>query len=146
MNIRDRKFRGVATAAVFAVTLAALAGALFALPQDQSGKTKEEESIVRVEAKYVCMINDQRFNKEQIAVEVGGQTYYGCCEMCKTKLRDDAGSRSAVDPVSGKKVDKARAVIGSDAEGNVFYFENADNLKKFKTGAKPAGGAKGEGR
>ena len=82
------------------------------------------------------MINDQHFNKEQIAVEVEGRTYYGCCEMCKAKLRDDSGSRTAKDPVSGKKVDKAKAVIGADAEGKVFYFENSDNLKRFKAGWK----------
>lgn len=97
----------------------------------------KDTALVQVETKYVCMINNQRFDKEQIAVEVEGQTYFGCCEMCKDKLKKDKASRWAVDPVSGKKVDKAKAVIGVNAEGKAFYFENVENLKNFKadTGA-----------
>jgi YHS domain-containing protein len=91
-----------------------------------------QSGLVQVETKYVCMINNQRFDKEQIAVAVAGKTYYGCCEMCKDKLKNDPKSRMAVDPVSGKKVDKAKAVIGADAAGKVFYFESVQNLKKFK--------------
>lgn len=93
----------------------------------------EQPGLVQVETKYVCMINNQKFDKEQIAVDVEGQTYYGCCEMCKEKLKNDKTSRWATDPVSGKKVDKAKAVIGATADGKVFYFENAENLKKFKS-------------
>jgi YHS domain-containing protein len=92
----------------------------------------DDSGLVQVETKYVCMINNQRFDKEQIPVAVAGKTYYGCCEMCKAKLKNDPKSRMAVDPVSGKKVDKAKAVIGADAAGKVFYFENVQNLKKFK--------------
>jgi YHS domain-containing protein len=40
----------------------------------------------------------------------------------------------SVDPVSGNKVDKAEAVIGADADGRVYYFENAKNLKSYKPG------------
>jgi YHS domain-containing protein len=70
-------------------------------------------------------------NKEQIPVVVDGKTYYGCCEMCKKALASDASKRAAVDPVSGKKVDKAAAVIGADADGNVKYFESEKNLQKY---------------
>jgi YHS domain-containing protein len=107
-----------------------ITGALFASTNAQTEQSKDS-ALVQVETKYVCMINNQKFDKEQIAVEVSGQTYYGCCEMCKDKLKNDAKSRTAVDPVSGKKVDKAKAVIGANAEGKVFYFENAENLKKY---------------
>ena len=88
--------------------------------------------LVVVESKYVCMINNQRFDKEQIPVAVQGKTYYGCCEMCKGRLKGDAKSRMAIDPVSHKKVDKAKAVIGATADGKVFYFESLANLKKYK--------------
>jgi YHS domain-containing protein len=98
---------------------------------------KQGSELVQVETKYVCMINNQRFDKEQIPVEVSGKTYYGCCEMCKTTLKNKPASRMAIDPVSGKRVDKARAVIGAASDGKVFYFENQENLKRFK----PAGGA-----
>ena len=87
--------------------------------------------VKQVEAKKVCMINEHYMQKDQIAVQVEGKTYYGCCDMCKQALAKDASKRSAVDPVSGKKVDKAAAVIAADAEGNVVYFENAKNLESF---------------
>ena len=40
--------------------------------------------------------------------------------------------RQATDPVSGKPVDKARAVIGRTADDEVFYFESAANLRRYK--------------
>ena len=96
----------------------------------------DQSGLVQVETKYVCMINNQRFDKEQIAVTVAGKTYYGCCEMCKGKLKNDPKSRMAVDPVSGKKVDKAKAVIGATSDGKVYYFESVANMKKFKAASK----------
>lgn len=104
--------------------------------QQPKEQPKEDGALQVVETKYVCMINNQRFNKTQIPVEVEGRTYYGCCEMCKGRLNDDPKSRVATDPVSGKEVDKAKAVIGANAEGEVFYFENAENLKRYKASPK----------
>jgi YHS domain-containing protein len=101
----------------------------------QQSSQKQGSELVQVETKYVCMINNQKFDKEQIPVVVAGNTYYGCCEMCKETLRNKPASRMAIDPVSGKKVNKAKAVIGATADGKVFYFENQENLKKFKSTA-----------
>ena len=50
---------------------------VFAGTQEQT-KQPKKESLVQVEAKYVCMINNQVFDKEQIAIEVENRTYYGC--------------------------------------------------------------------
>jgi YHS domain-containing protein len=86
----------------------------------------------QVESKYVCMVNNAVFDKEQIPVEVDGKTYYGCCQMCKKALNEKAELRVAVDPVSGKEVDKAKAVIAALADGSVLYFENAANLEKYR--------------
>ncbi len=90
------------------------------------------ESLVRVDAKYVCFVTKNHFAKEQLPVAVEGKTYYGCCDMCKAKLKEDAAQRCDIDPVSGAKVDKASAVIGADSQGKVYFFENEANLKKFK--------------
>ena len=87
--------------------------------------------LTKVEAKKVCMINERFMNHDQIPVEVEGKTYYGCCAMCKERLANDATKRVAVDPVSGKTVDKAKAVIGASSEGVVVYFESEKNLKKY---------------
>jgi YHS domain-containing protein len=91
-----------------------------------SGKLTKVES-----AKRVCMVTNKTFADDQIAVEVEGKTYYGCCEMCKGRLTSDAKLRTAVDPVSQKSVDKAEAVIAADSKGKVFYFENDENLAAY---------------
>lgn len=142
----------VAAIAIFVLALSAVAGvAAFSRgseqpaaqkaeqqQQQQEGQQqpKEDAALQVVENKFVCMINNQRFNKAQIPVEVEGRTYYGCCEMCKGRLSNDPKSRVATDPVSGKEVDKAKAVIGATADGEVFYFENVENLKRYKANSK----------
>jgi YHS domain-containing protein len=136
--VKTFKALSLSIAMSLCVIAAALSTTLSAAPQGQSDQPKGQ-GLVQVESKYVCMINNQRFNKEQIPVAVGNRTYYGCCEMCKSKLRNDPRSRVAIDPVSKKKVDKAAAIIGVDADGSAYYFENAENLKQFKPGHKASG-------
>lgn len=92
----------------------------------------QQTTLKRVDAKYVCFVTKHTFDKEQIPVAVDGKTYYGCCDMCKAKLKEDAAQRCDIDPVSGKQVDKATAVIGANSKGEVFFFENEENLKKYK--------------
>lgn len=79
----------------------------------------------------VCMVNNQFMGRPQIPVEVQGRTYYGCCEMCKGKLANDPTSRTAVDPVSHRPVDKAVAVIGKAESGATVYFENKENFAAY---------------
>jgi YHS domain-containing protein len=80
----------------------------------------------------VCMVNNAYMGKRQIEVPHNGKTYYGCCEMCVERIPKDQSVREAVDPYTGKKVDKATAyiVIISD-EGEVAYFENKENYIQF---------------
>ena len=94
---------------------------------------EQAHALKPIEAKYVCMVNNTAFEKEQIAVEVDGKTYYGCCPMCEERLKKDIALRSAIDPVSGQPVDKAGAVIGADANGKIYYFESSVNLEKYET-------------
>ena len=96
---------------------------------------EQSSALTKVDSKYVCMITNQEFAREQIPVELEGKTYYGCCEMCKAKIKNNPQSREATDPVSGNKVDKADAVIGAAPDGNVFYFENEENLSQFNPSA-----------
>jgi len=90
------------------------------------------EDIKKVDSKRVCMVNNTLFDKDQIPVAVDGKTYFGCCEMCKGRLAQDASIREAVDPVSGKPVDKAKAVIGAKPDGKVLYFENEKTLAAYQ--------------
>jgi len=87
--------------------------------------------LTKVESKNVCMINERSMGKPQIPIVVDGKTYYGCCDMCKKALATDASKRVAKDPVSGAQVDKAAAVIAANADGAVFYFQNAKNLDTY---------------
>lgn len=90
-----------------------------------------EGTLTRVEPSLVCMINDQFMGSPQIPVAVEGRTYFGCCAMCERRLRDDAASRLATDPVTGRQVDKASAVIGRASDGRVHYFESEDSMRRF---------------
>ncbi len=94
-------------------------------------------SLVRLKAQYVCMVNDEGYKKAQTPVVVDGKTYYGCCKMCELQLKKNPSVRFAVDPVSGKRVDKATAVIGMTPDGRVHYFENEAHFATFL--AHPAG-------
>jgi YHS domain-containing protein len=89
-------------------------------------------TLEKVPADRVCMVNDTRFPTAQIPVPVDGKTYFGCCEMCKGRLATDTVVRTAVDPVSGKQVDKATATIGAFPNGKVLYFENEKNLNAYQ--------------
>ena len=92
--------------------------------------------LVKVESSKVCMINEQFMDKEQIPVEVDGKTYFGCCNMCKERLANDESKRFAVDPVTGRKVDKAKAVIAAASDGSVAYFESDATLEKYNKSTK----------
>ena len=95
---------------------------------------EEHQKIIgirRVEANQICMMNNTYMGKEQISVLIDGKTYYGCCPMCKEKLKNDPLKRQAADPISGKIVDKATAVLGAAPDDAIYYFENEENLQKF---------------
>lgn len=99
-----------------------------------SSAVTKQPGLVRVsDPSTVCMVNDQYMETPQIPVIVGDKTYFGCCQMCEAKLKNNAAVRSAVDPTSLRSVDKATAVIGRDASGKVFYFESEHSLAKFKS-------------
>lgn len=106
-----------------------------AFTQADNSNQQTSSSLTEVDSKYVCMVTNQLFVKEQIPVEVEGKTYYGCCEMCKAKIKNNPQSREATDPVSGNKVDKAQSVIGATADGDIYYFESEENLGKFNPSA-----------
>lgn len=107
--------------------------------QEQAGKQKAPaeaapaDGLTRVtDTDKVCMMNDRYMGTAQIPVDVNGKRYYGCCAMCKERLARDRRARVALDPVSGKEVDKAGALIAKRPDGSVLYFESEANLKKYE--------------
>lgn len=90
-------------------------------------------SVSRLLNSQVCMINNRFMNKDQIPVPVNEKTYYGCCEGCVAKLKNDAASRYSPDPLTGERVDKALAVIivKPGTKDEVLYFKSESNVKKY---------------
>jgi YHS domain-containing protein len=94
--------------------------------------TTAKPAVVRVtDASLTCMVNDMYMGTPQIPIAVQGKTYFGCCDMCKKRLAEEASVRSARDPISGRTVDKAVAVIGKTRTGKLVYFENPENFARF---------------
>ena len=92
----------------------------------------------KVESSFVCYVNNTYMGKEQIPVEVDGKTYYGCCQGCVGKLKNDRSFRYAKDPYSGKEVDKATAFIvnTNNEKKEVLYFQNEANYKNYRKNAR----------
>jgi len=80
---------------------------------------------------YVCMMQDMVLTKPGIAIEYEGKTYYGCCDMCKDKIKNQPQKYTrATDAVSGNQVDKATAFIYG-LDGDAYYFTSEANRKAF---------------
>ncbi|WP_339757757.1 hypothetical protein [uncultured Winogradskyella sp.] len=81
----------------------------------------------------VCMVNDKFMGIDQIAIDVNGILYYGCCENCVEKLQKNLDDvRFGSNPLNTKKVDKALAVIVQDKNsGDVFYFASKEDANTF---------------
>jgi YHS domain-containing protein len=126
-----RTFSTILTLSLFAACTNASAPAPAPEPQAQPVVAEAPAKVTQVDPSLVCMVNNHFMGTEQIRVAVDGKTYFGCCEMCKTRLADDPTTRAAKDPVSGATVDKAAAVIGREASGSVVYFENEKNLQLY---------------
>ncbi len=79
----------------------------------------------------VCMVQDTIGTKAGVPHVYNGKTYYLCCENCRSSIKNEPAKYTmAIDPVSGKKVDKSAAMI-YNLEGKAIYFENEANRKTF---------------
>ena len=92
-------------------------------PDETLSKSAE---VAKVESSKVCYVNNKFMGIDQIPVEFENKTYYGCCEGCVIKLKTMRETRFAIDPITGKEVDKADAFIVLSPKGNndVLYFES----------------------
>ena len=95
--------------------------------------------VMPVKSNEVCMVTDRVMGRPQIPVEVDGKVYYGCCQGCKRRLKNDVNLRFATDPLTGRRVDKAKAVIIEGTRGEALYFESIDTAMRYRVSA-----AKGE--
>ena len=71
-----------------------------------------EQSEGPVPSNLVCMVFDSYKGVEQIPIEVNNVIYYGCCQGCIDKLKNNLNNVCfAEDPLSKKQVDKGVAFI-----------------------------------
>jgi YHS domain-containing protein len=89
--------------------------------------------LVRItERDAMCMLSDRYLGERaDVPVSVEGKTYHGCCANCATRLSQVAELRRAVDPVSGRAVDKGSAIIARDPQNKLLYFESEETLAAF---------------
>lgn len=87
--------------------------------------------LTRVNTNEVNMASNRFEKKAQKAVNIGGRTYYASNDMAAASISRNQSARFAVDPISGKKIDKAEAVIFADASGRVIYFESEATGNNF---------------
>lgn len=116
--------RAAATLAVMAAGILLGAALAWRLPFQPEGLVADRS--------LVCMVNDRVMAQPQLPVLVQGRTYFGCCAGCVDRLNRDRTARVAVDPVSGREVDKSQAVMLQDEGARVLYFENLDTAARFR--------------
>jgi YHS domain-containing protein len=87
--------------------------------------------VKKADSKTVCMFMNRALPDANPSVAIDGKTYYYGTENCREKLKADPSLRTAVDPVTHKKVDKATAVVGVTPAGEAVYFESAKTLAEY---------------
>jgi len=117
------------------IILFALLGFLaFASPSfavQASPAQASSKSLQPVKHSDVCMVQNRHGVMRMIPVEIDGRTYYGCCAGCVGKLKSSLAVRTAIDPFTGKQVDKASAFITGNRDGTVIYFESRETAEKY---------------
>lgn len=88
--------------------------------------------------KDVCMVTNNVGLMKMIPVKVEGKTYYGCCQGCVGKLKNNRSYRYATDPVTGNEIDKAKAFIVADKAKKALYFESKETAERFFASLKQA--------
>ncbi len=88
--------------------------------------------------KDVCMVTNNVGLMKMIPVKVEGKTYYGCCQGCVGKLKNNRSYRYAIDPVTGNEIDKAKAFIVADKAKKALYFETKETAERFFASLKQA--------
>ena len=82
----------------------------------------------------ICMVDDfYQGNYPTLPLKLSTKTYYGCDPKAIRELTAKNEVRSATDPVTGRKVDKAAAVIAlhPKRDGKVLYFESHDTFAQY---------------
>ena len=93
---------------------------------------RKDAGIIRIASSHTCMGSNQAQEKAQNYAIVDDKRYYGCTDMCIANLKQNWGFRYGLDPVSGKRVDKATALVGARKNGQLLYFETEENFLAYR--------------
>ena len=96
------------------------------------GVKGSEAGLEKIDPSHTCMGSNQVQEKPQAYAEVGGKRYYGCTDMCILNLKQNPGFRYGLDPVSGKRVDKATALVAARQNGELLYFESEKTFRAYR--------------
>lgn len=130
-----------------AITVALMVGVGIFFINPSIGRAAEEVapvvsplSGVEIKAqqhKDVCMVTNNVGLMKMIPVKVEGKIYYGCCQGCVGKLKNNRSYRYTTDPVTGREIDKAKAFIVADKAKKALYFESKETAERFFASLKP---------
>lgn len=101
---------------------------------DGSADSDKNYIVGVVPDSLVCMSDNSIKSKTTGSISFEGKTYMGCCSECRLKLFNNENNvQFAVDPFSGKKVNKSDAIVYADPVniGKVLYFESDENYLEF---------------
>lgn len=87
--------------------------------------------LKRVSLEEVNMVSNRHIGTKQASISIDGRTYFGAGEGYASTLKENAAVRTAVDPYTNKRIDKASATAYADASGRVFYFESEGSYSDF---------------
>lgn len=105
-----------------------------AMDAKTDSKTASKDGVYMwpVKKDQICMVQKYDMEAKTTPVVLDGKTYWVCCEGCKNSITKDKKERVIADPVSGKIVNKADAVVGRASNGQVHFFENEKNMAAFR--------------
>jgi YHS domain-containing protein len=109
-----------------------LVGVLFVLSRPASiGDTAGQDGARLADRARVCMLQDTVQAQAGLEYEYQGKKYYLCCGGCLAAFRANAEHYStAVDPVTGARVNKATAPIYA-YQGRAYFFASEESLSTF---------------
>lgn len=87
--------------------------------------------LKRVSLDEVNMVTNRHLGSRQASITIDGRNYFGAGSGYASTLQQNAAVRTAVDPYTNQKVDKASAIAYADASGRVFYFESEGSFRDF---------------
>ena len=132
MRSRTRKAKLLKRVAAIGAVVFLLGGFAFFLTRPASTEAIAGQGGMRLaDRTRVCMLQDTVQAQAGLAYEHQGKTYYLCCGGCLAAFKAGAAQYStAVDPVTGAKVDKATALMYA-YRGHAYFFASEESLARF---------------